>query len=343
MKVRLLSFLLFLSLTNLFASSPHVEAISSFMKAGDTASVYKEFSKWQQEEPNSPNIADTWAYYYYGIGYNQNIKIDSFVPVGVEDYMAVIGQNGKSDFVYAEIVINCDSIQKGLDIVDRAIEKHPDCLDLYLTKGEILLSLMQVCSHKSSVNDNLDLVTASSSNEDRLQRLMMKALAHPTMLGDKTTVSNLPQKVAAQYVALLNRSKQNGNDWFDLFDKKYLKGEEKMLEGLQSTFLTLYQSAEYDVASSMNDAFLEQYPKRYDFRTNRGLIAVSKKDFFSALIHFKTLHKEFPNDEIITMNLAEIYYKLGKKKESAQLFKTLKKSSNENISNVAKARLEKLK
>ena len=334
-----------LSTSNSIASSLYAEAISRYLKENNIEGVYKEFAKWQKEEPNSPNIADTWAWYYYTTAYNQNIKIDSVQPKGVEDYMELIGKDGKNEFIYAEIIINCDSLKKGLDIIDKEIVKHPDCIDLYFTKSDILLTLMEKCSHKSSYTDNLRIHSEKGDNteDDKFNYLMMKALSHPKIIGDKLVVGNLADDAVKILCQILDRSRNNGNQWFDLYDKKIENGESMMLEKFQSYFLFFLKNAEYDKATVFNDKLLSAYPERFDFRTNKSLISISKKDFSSALTQLEILHKDFPNDDIITINLAEVYIHNGKKKQAEKLFKKMSKSSNPEIEKMAKMRLEKIK
>lgn len=337
--------LLSLCALSLFAVNPHADSISSYLKRGDTASVYKEFAQWQKEEPNSPNVADTWAWFYLASGFNQNMRIDSVAPTHTEDFMELIENDGKAIFLYMDVKIRCDSLKKGFDIIDKEIAKHPDCIDLYRTKGEILMFLANKCSHESIEKDHVDFhhEKGSMTDDQKIKYLMSKALSHPVYEGDPSVISNLPDDVANVYSMMLDRSRVNSNQWYDLFDKKVENGESVMLEWLQGIVLSLMQNANYQSASKLNDNVLKVYPDRYDFRTNKALISMVSRNFESALAQLEVLHKDFPKDDIISMDLAEVYLHTGNVKSAKKLYKTLLKSSNKEVSQTAKKRMETLK
>lgn len=337
--------LLSLCTLSLFAVNPHADSISSYLKQGDTASVYKEFAQWQKEEPNSPNVGDTWAWFYLASGFSQNMRVDSVAPTHTEDYMQFIENDGKSVFLYMDVKVRCDSLKKGFDIIDKEIAKHPDCIDLYHTKGQILVFLANKCSHESIENDHVDFhhEKGSMTEDQKLKYLMSKALSHPLYEGDLSVISSLPDDVVNVCSMMLDRSQVNSNQWFDLFDKKVKDGESVMLERLQSMVLALMQNANYQAANKLNDNVLKVYPNRYDFRTNKALISMVSRDFESALAQLDVLHKDFPKDDIITMDLAEVYMQTGNIKSAKKLYKSLLKSSNEEVSKVSKKRLDELK
>ena len=324
------------------AMNPHAEAISKYLKDGDTKGVYDEFAKWQKEEPNSPNIADTWAWYYLGVGYTQNVRVDSVVPSGVEDYMQLLGENGKSEYIYMDVKVRCDSIKKGLQIIDGEIAKHPDCMNLYLTKGDMLVFLASKCSHESIEQDNVDFhhEKDNMTEKERFNYLMTKALAHPVYEGDMSVVVGLADSVVVSYGKMLDRSLVNANQWYDLYDQKMENGESSMMESLQSSVLSLMHNANYEAAEKLNDMILKVYPKRYDYRNNKAMLAMIKHDFTGALSQFEVLHKDFPKDDIITFNMAETYCHLQNYKSAKKLFKSLTKSSNDEVAKSSKSRLE---
>ncbi len=336
--------LLSLCVLSVFAVDPHADSISSYLKRGDTASVYKEFAQWQKDDPDSPNIADTWAWYYLGVGYTQNFRMDSVAPSGVEDYMQLMGENGKSEYIYMDVKVLCDSIKKGFQIIDKEISKHPDCMNLYLTKGEILMYLAGKCSHQSIEQDNVDFhhEKGDMTEKQRLNYLMSKALAHPVFEGDMSVVVGLPDSVVMCYGKMLDRSLVNANQWYDLYNRKVENGEADMLENLQSVVLALMQNADYESAGKLNDKVLTVYPKRFDFRNNKAMLMMLKRDFSGALSQFEVLHKDFPKDDIISFNLAETYCHLDNFKSAKKLFKSLTKSSNKNVAKASESRLEDL-
>ena len=336
--------LLSLCVLSVFAVDPHADSISSYLKRGDTASVYKEFAQWQKDDPDSPNIADTWAWYYLGVGYTQNVRADSVVHSGVEDYMLLMGENGKSEYIYMDVKVKCDSIKKGLQIIDGEIAKHPDCMNLYLTKGDMLVFLASKCSHESIEQDNVDFhhEKDNMTEKERFNYLMTKALAHPVFEGDMSVVVGLADSVVVNCGKMLDRSLVNANQWYDLYDQKMENGESSMMESLQSSVLSLMHNANYEAAEKLNDMILKVYPKRYDYRNNKAMLAMIKHDFTGALSQFEVLHKDFPKDDIITFNMAETYCHLQNYKSAKKLFKSLTKSSNKNVAKASESRLEDL-
>lgn len=325
------------------AASDHAQAISEYLGKKDIPNIYKEFAQWKAEEPNSPNVEDTWAWYYIDVSYSKDIKIEEQRPTHTEDYMEIIGKE-KSEFLYVDVQIYCDSVKKGLDIINQTISKFPDHIDLYSTKAALISAQLERNTHDSALKHGIDLHTGKNdmSEEQRYNYIIQKALTHPKKVGDESVLVDLEGQLIATFSSLLDRSLINKNNWYDLYDKKLEKGEEQLIEVLQTGFTVLYEEAKFDAASQLNNKYLSVYPKHEYFMTNKALIEVAHKDYDSALKSFKALHKKFPKDDIISFSLAQMYQVTGDAKMADKLFNSLSKSSNKNIAERAKRMIDKV-
>ena len=142
---------------------------------------------------------------------------------------------------------------------------------------------------------------------------------------------------------VIERLKTNHNQWLWTQNKPLDNPKEFFIDTMQDYFRQLIGTPDNQLAYQLNEAMLTLYPEDIRLRSNKAsLLAISGK-YFEALPLFASIHKDAPEDDIVTCNLAYCYEKTGDKKTAIVYYRQVANSKNPDIAATSKQALHELK
>ena len=142
---------------------------------------------------------------------------------------------------------------------------------------------------------------------------------------------------------VIERSKTNHSQWLWTQNKPLENPKEFLIDTMQDYFRQLIGTPDNQLAYQLNEAMLTLYPEDIRLRSNKAsLLAIGGK-YFEALPLFASIHKDAPEDDIVTCNLAYCYEKTGDKKTAIVYYRQVANSKNPDIAATSKQALHELK
>lgn len=142
---------------------------------------------------------------------------------------------------------------------------------------------------------------------------------------------------------IIERSRENGNNWLMTLDEKPEDGEATMFEPFQSYFSHLFLKLnEIELAESLADTVLKYYPNNTVFLNNKAGIAYDRGDYDTALKNYLKSHEIAPNVSFVLLNIAYIYEKKKDKANALKYYKLLEETGDELYAPVAKKAIAEL-
>lgn len=142
---------------------------------------------------------------------------------------------------------------------------------------------------------------------------------------------------------VIERLKTNHNQWLWTQNKPLENPKEFLIDTMQGYFNQLIGAQDKQPAYQLNEAMLALYPEDIRLRSNKAsLLAIGGK-YFEALPLFASIHKDAPEDDLVTYNLAYCYEKTGDKKKAIVYYQQLANSKDPSIAAPSKQALHELK
>lgn len=142
---------------------------------------------------------------------------------------------------------------------------------------------------------------------------------------------------------VIERLKTNHSQWLWTQNKPLDNPKEFLIDTMQDYFRQLIGTPDNQLAYQLNEAMLALYPEDIRLRSNKAsLLAIGDK-YFEALPLFASIHKDAPEDDIVTCNLAYCYEKTGDKKTAIVYYRQVANSKNPDIAATSKQALHELK
>lgn len=131
--------------------------------------------------------------------------------------------------------------------------------------------------------------------------------------------------------AVIRRSADNHNAWLWTLDKPVDDGSAMFFDSMQDYFNQLWKVQDITYAEQLAHMLVAAYPSNIVFRSNFAGIKGAKGENGEALKLFLDIHRDAPDDEIVTGNIAQLYLNLGDKKQAKKYYQLLLKSEDETI------------
>lgn len=110
-----------------------MDSTKAAMQNQDTAAWHQELVRWEQAEPNSPDLAASWFNYYY-IKADQEVLQLSNSPSLAEDGFIISDSTGPVGSLTTGHAYNQKLLDKGFAHIDQALKRYPNRLDLWFGK-----------------------------------------------------------------------------------------------------------------------------------------------------------------------------------------------------------------
>ena len=142
---------------------------------------------------------------------------------------------------------------------------------------------------------------------------------------------------------VIERLKTNHNQWLWTQNKPLENPKEFLIDTMQGYFNQFIAAQDKQPAYQLNEAMLTLYPEDIRLRSNKAsLLAIGGK-YFEALPLFASIHKDAPEDDLVTYNLAYCYEKTGDKKTAIVYYRQIANSKDPDIAATSKQALHELK
>jgi tetratricopeptide (TPR) repeat protein len=100
----------------------------------DTVGELKLLQKWQAEKNNDPDLYIAWFNYFFQMSMKEVVRLDADTskktPIKITDPVS----NKKAGVIYGDMYYDPVIIEKGVQYIDKGIEKHPTRLDMRFGK-----------------------------------------------------------------------------------------------------------------------------------------------------------------------------------------------------------------
>ena len=142
---------------------------------------------------------------------------------------------------------------------------------------------------------------------------------------------------------VLDRSEKNGNKWLWTLNQPLDDAENVLKDSMQDFFTRLYDADQEDFALQLVEWMLQLYPADIVFRSDKAALLAISERYSEALPIFLSIHKDAPDDVIVTSNIAQIYYTMGDKKSALKYYNKLAQCGDSEMEAIAKQRIEEIK
>ncbi len=134
---KIISFLLILCVTNLYAQDFKTEFLKHF-KSGDTESQFRLLEEWESKKPNDPELFVSYFNYYFVKSGEEIITLGAEKPID-GDYLSLSDSlENQVGYIGSEIRYNPNDFKKSIEWIDRGIKAYPDRLDMRFGKIYVL-------------------------------------------------------------------------------------------------------------------------------------------------------------------------------------------------------------
>lgn len=154
---------------------------------------------------------------------------------------------------------------------------------------------------------------------------------------------NLYSEVMQELRHVLDRSEKNGNKWLWTLNQPLDDAENVLKDSMQDFFTRLYDADQEDYSLQLVEWMLQLYPTDIVFRSDKAALLAISERYSEALPIYLSIHKDAPDDVVVTSNIAQIYYTLGDKKSALKYYNKLAECGDSEMEAIAKQRIEEIK
>jgi tetratricopeptide (TPR) repeat protein len=142
---------------------------------------------------------------------------------------------------------------------------------------------------------------------------------------------------------VIERSHLNGNHWtWTLNTPVGEDGETMFKSSMQDYFSRLYDADLDGEAMQLVEWLLQYYPDEVMFRSDKASLLAITGNSDQALPLFLSIHKDYPDDNIVTSNIAYIYKTMGDKKNALKYYRLLSDCGDEEMEELARQAISEL-
>ena len=142
---------------------------------------------------------------------------------------------------------------------------------------------------------------------------------------------------------VIERSHLNGNRWtWTLNTPVGEDGETMFKSSMQDYFSRLFDAELDDKAMQLVEWLLQYYPDEVMFRSDKASLLALTGNNDQALPLFLSIHKDYPDDNIVTSNIAYIYKTMGDKKNALKYYRLLSNCGDEEMEELARQAISEL-
>ena len=142
---------------------------------------------------------------------------------------------------------------------------------------------------------------------------------------------------------VIERSHLNGNRWtWTLNTPVGEDGETMFKSSMQDYFSRLFDAELDDKAMQLVEWLLQYYPDEVMFRSDKASLLAITGNSDQALPLFLSIHKDYPDDNIVTSNIAYSYKTMGDKKNALKYYRLLSNCGDEEMEELARQAISEL-
>ena len=142
---------------------------------------------------------------------------------------------------------------------------------------------------------------------------------------------------------VIERSHLNGNRWtWTLNTPVGEDGETMFKSSMQDYFSRLFDAELDDKAMQLVEWLLQYYPDEVMFRSDKASLLALTGNNDQALPLFLSIHKDYPDDNIVTSNIAYIYKTMGDKENALKYYRLLSECGDEEMEKLARGAISEL-
>ena len=149
-------------------------------------------------------------------------------------------------------------------------------------------------------------------------------------------------KVMPALHRVIERSHLNNNQWTWTLGSPVEDGEEMFKSSMQDYFSRLFDAELDNEAMQLAEWLLQYYPNEVMFRSDKASLLAITGNNDQALPLFLSIHKDYPDDNIVTSNIAYIYKTMGDKKNAMKYYRILSKCGDEDMEELARQAINEL-
>ena len=132
-------------------------------------------------------------------------------------------------------------------------------------------------------------------------------------------------------------------DRLDLpFGKLGEDSETMFKSSMQDYFSRLFDAELDDKAMQLVEWLLQYYPDEVMFRSDKASLLAKTGNNDQALPLFLSIHKDYPDDNIVISNIAYIYKTMGDKENALKYYRLLSKCDDEEMEELAREAISEL-
>jgi tetratricopeptide (TPR) repeat protein len=150
------------------------------------------------------------------------------------------------------------------------------------------------------------------------------------------------EKVMPALYKVIERSHLNSNQWTWTLGTPVEDGEEMFKSSMQDYFSRLFDAELDNEAMQLAEWLLQYYPNEVMFRSDKASLLAITGNNDQALPLFLSIHKDYPDDNIVTSNIAYIYKTMGDKKNALKYYRLLSKCGDEEMEELARQAISEL-
>ena len=142
---------------------------------------------------------------------------------------------------------------------------------------------------------------------------------------------------------VIERSHLNGNRWTWTLNTPVGEDSETMFKSsMQDYFSRLFDAELDDKAMQLVEWLLQYYPDEVMFRSDKASLLALTGNNDQALPLFLSIHKDYPDDNIVTSNIAYIYKTMGDKENALKYYRLLSECGDEEMEKLARGAISEL-
>lgn len=142
---------------------------------------------------------------------------------------------------------------------------------------------------------------------------------------------------------VLERTGKNKKQWSWTQDQPTPKeGEEFLWDCCQDYFSQIVDMGNDSLSMQFAEMLLAYYPTHIPFRTDKASLIAQKGNYEEALSQFLAIHKDAPDDLIVSYNIAYLYEQQGRKAEAVRYYILLKDSNDAEFQEIGRKAVQEL-
>lgn len=158
----LILFITIFLLTSLASGQNYQTDFNEALKKGDTTKQRELLNKWENEEPNNPELYTSYFNYYFLLSRQEVLAISNDAPEG-ESFSLKDSTGKTAGYLGGQTYYNPEIINKGFEKIDAGIQLYPDRLDMRFGK----IYILGVIKNWDQFTDEIiTTITYSSTNDN---------------------------------------------------------------------------------------------------------------------------------------------------------------------------------